>query len=184
MSALNLVENRLRSLWEHFTGNVIAKVPSCDAVCEFECRETRCSTARWRTCERRLAQIEQVPTDAVDSQAISSATEGANHSSTSQAIALEHLQVTLQELGSDYKIRNVLIFRPPAPPLKRTEIHLDRAECKQVATSILAATLHAQGFTLLNVKDGQVPANEIWLTVVAGHSPSTPLLRCHSSEAA
>ena len=47
--------------WRFLMDQLIQDVPAAMAVCEFDCRETNCTSERWVTCERRLRAVHRTP---------------------------------------------------------------------------------------------------------------------------
>jgi hypothetical protein len=47
--------------WRFLMDQLIQDVPESIAVCEFDCRETDCTSERWVSCERRLRTIQGTP---------------------------------------------------------------------------------------------------------------------------
>jgi len=44
----------VRSTWDWVGKQFVGEVPEDDAVCEFDCRQTRCREGEWEGCPRRL----------------------------------------------------------------------------------------------------------------------------------
>jgi len=55
---INLVQLRFRfsRLGHWVQEQVVAEVPADLALCEFDCRQTACSSEEWTTCRRRISK--------------------------------------------------------------------------------------------------------------------------------
>jgi hypothetical protein len=47
--------------WRFLMDQLVQDVPDAIAVCEFDCRETNCTSERWASCERRLRAVQGPP---------------------------------------------------------------------------------------------------------------------------
>jgi hypothetical protein len=46
--------NAIQNLWKWVREQVVGDVPEGDAVCEFDCRNHKCTMGEWENCDRRL----------------------------------------------------------------------------------------------------------------------------------
>jgi hypothetical protein len=50
------VRNALSRLGHWAKAQIVSEVPEDLAICEFDCRESQCSSSNWMTCERRISK--------------------------------------------------------------------------------------------------------------------------------